>query len=211
MSALNVLEAISLRHSVRQFKPDPVPEEILRSLLEAAHQAPSSWNLQPWEFVVVTDPELRQKLSVAANNQAHVAQAGATFVCLGSVRQQDALADRIERAIPPDATPERIERTMRTVNRMRQDEDFRKTHVLTNTYIAVSFLVLAAQSYGLGSVWMGGFDPVKVKTLLNIPDDYFVASLVSVGWPVQEPTPGGHKRRPIEEIASFNQFGNKTL
>ncbi len=206
---MNVLEAIAARQSVRSFKPDPIPHETLVQLIEAAHQAPSSWNLQPWEFVVVTDPEIKKQLAVAANNQAHVAQAGATFVCLGSVRQQDALADRIEAGIPVDATPERRERTMRTVNRMRTDQEFRKSHVLNNTYIGISWLVLAAQGMGLHSVWMGGFKADEVKALLGIPADYIVASLISVGYPTDDWQPKPRKRRPLGEVYSLNRFGSK--
>lgn len=207
---IDVLEAIALRRSVRDYKPAPVPREILLTLLDAAHQAPSSWNLQPWEFVVVDDPEARKLLATAVtgNNVAHVETAGATFVCLGSVRQQDRLADDLERRlITPDTPPERRERAMRNVNRFRQDESFRREHVLTNTYIAVAQLVLAAQKFGLGTVWMGGFDGAKVKQVMEIPDDYLVASLVTVGWPVEEPTVKPRKRRPLEEIYSFNRFG----
>lgn len=207
---MNVLEAIERRHSVRTYQERPVPHEILVQLLEAAHQAPSSWNLQPWEFIVVTDPAVKRKLRLAANNQAHVEEAGALFVCLGSLRQQDALADRVEGALPPDATPERTERVMRSVARMRHDHEFRKIHVLTNTYIGISFLVLAAQSFGLGSVWMGGFDADQVKEILGIPDDFFIASLVSVGYPREDHTPPPRKRRSVAEIQHWNHFGSPT-
>ncbi len=211
-AAVNVLEAIAVRQSVREYKPDPVPESILMKLIEAAHQAPSSWNLQPWEFIVVTDPELKKKLRVAANNQAHVEQAGATIVCLGSMRQQDALADRLEKTfLGPDTTPERRERVMRTVTRMREDQEYRRLHVLTNTYIAIAFLVLAAQEYGLGTVWMGGFNEPEVKELLGIPDDYVVASLVSVGYPADSVRPQPRKRRPLDEIYSFNGFRGASM
>lgn len=206
---MNVLEAIARRHSVRDYKPDPVPAEILLALLDAAHQAPSSWNLQPWEFVVVTDPAVKQALRAAANDQAHVEQAGAVFVCLGSMRRQDALADRLERNIPAGATPERRERAMRTVNRHRHDPDVRKTHVLTNTYIATAQLVLAAQHFGLGSVWMGGFDAEQVKQVLSIPDDYLVAALVAVGWPAAGHAQEPRVRRPLHEIYAWNRFGNQ--
>lgn len=206
---MNVLDAIEQRQSVRTYSNRPVDPEILHKLLEAAHQAPSSWNLQPWEFIVVTDPALKQQLRGAANNQAQVEEAGAVFVCLGSLNQQDALADRIERSIPADATPERVSRSMRTVNRMRLDEEFRKSHVVTNTYIGISFLVLAAQSLGLASVWMGGFDPEKVKAILSIPEGYFVVALVSVGYPAADYTPGPRKRRPVAEIAHWNRFGGQ--
>lgn len=209
---VDVLQAIALRHSVREFKPDPVPNEILLTLLDAAHQAASSWNLQPWEFVVVTSQEAKEALAgaVTANNIDVVRSGGATFVCLGSMRQQDALADRLEKAwLGSDATPERVERVQRNLQRLRHDEQWRREHVLNNTYIGIAQLVLAAQKFGLGTLWMGGYDGQKVKTALGIPDDYLVASLVTVGWPVAEPQVQPRKRRPLEEIYSFNQFGGK--
>lgn len=206
---MNVLEAIERRHSVRTYQEKPIETEILIKLLEAAHQAPSSRNLQPWEFIVVTDPAVKRALRGAANDQAQVEEAGALFVCLGSLRQQDALADRIEGSLSPDATPERRERVMRTVARMRTDQEFRRMHVLTNTYIGISFLVLAAQSFGLASVWMGGFNAERVKEILSIPDDYLVASLVSVGYPREEQTQPPRKRRPVEEIQHWNGFGRR--
>lgn len=208
---MHVLEAIERRRSVRAYSNRPVDPEILRRLVEAAHQAPSSWNLQPWEFIVVTDPEVKKRLRVAANNQAQVEEAGAVFVCLGSLQQQDALADRIERAIPPDATEERRARVRRTVTKMRADDEFRKIHVLTNTYIGISFLVLAAESFGLSSVWMGGFDGEQVKEILGIPEGFYVASLVSVGYPAEDYVPGPRNRRPVEEILHWNQFGRHGL
>lgn len=208
---MHVLEAIERRHSVRTYSDRPVDPAILRKLVEAAHQAPSSRNLQPWEFIVVTDPAVKRELRVAANDQAQVEEAGAVFVCLGSLHQQDALADRIERSIPADATPERIARSMRTVYRMRHDEQLRMMHVLTNTYIGISFLVLAAEALGLSTVWMGGFDAERVKEILLIPEGFYVASLVSVGYPSEEYQPGPRKRRPMEEIQHWNRFGNRTL
>lgn len=200
---MEIFEAIATRQSVRSYRPDPVPEEILRQILAAAHQAPSSHNLQPWEYIVVTDLEQRRLLRAAANNQAHVEQAGATIICLGAMRQQDALADRLEAALPPDAPPERVERTMRAVNRHRHDEAFRQKHVVTNTFIATSFLVLAAQEFGLGTIWMGGFDPVKVRALFAIPDHYEIISLVSLGYPAEDWQPKPRKRRPLDEVVHW--------
>lgn len=203
---MHVLEAIARRRSVRSYKPEPVPEEILLQLLDAARQAPSSWNLQPWEFVVVTDPEVKKALRAAANQQAQVEQAAAVFVCLGSLRQQDALADRLERSIPADAPPERRERILRVVHRHRHDPEVRKIHVLTNTYIGIAHLVLAAESFGLGTSWMGGFDADQVRALLGIPDEYLVASLVAVGWPADGHAPQPRHRRPLAEIYQWNHF-----
>jgi nitroreductase len=203
---MNVLEAIALRHSVREYRPDPVPEEMLLRLIEAAHQAPSSRNLQPWEFIVVTDPAQRRALRGAANDQAQVEQAGATLVCLGSLRQQDALSDRIEGMLTPDLPPEERERLMRMVQRHRHDQEFRRAHVTHSTYIAVAYATLAATELGLGTCWMTSFHADTVKALLGIPDDFIVACLLSVGWPAVPLRAGGHNRRPVAEILHWNQF-----
>lgn len=200
---MEIFEAIATRQSVRSYRPDPVPDEILRQILAAAHQAPSSHNLQPWEYIVVTDPEQRKLLRVAANGQAHVEQAGATIICLGSMHQQDALADRLEAALPPDAPPARI----RSIDRHRHDEAFRQKHLVTNTFIATAFLVLAAQEFGLGTIWMGGFDPVKVRELFKIPDQYEVVSLVSLGYPAEDWQPKPRNRRPLDEIIHWGGMG----
>lgn len=210
---VDVMEAISRRYSVREFRNEPVADEVLMALLRAAHDAPSSWNLQPWEFILVTDPAVKHELATTAvspGNMQAVANGAATFVCLGSMRQQDALADRIERTqLPPDATPERRERVQQTLKPMREDERYRREHVLSNTFIGIAQLVLAAQKFGLGSLWMGGFDRDKVKAVLGIPDDYLVASLVTVGYPSENAVQKPRTRRPLEEIYWMNRFGGR--
>lgn len=210
---LDVLDAISLRHSVRSFKPDPIPEEVLLTLLESARQAPSSYNLQPWEFVVVTSPDAKQKLGtgMADFNQKIVNTAGASFVCLGSMRRQDELADQLEKTwrSDPDMTPAKEERIANSMRRLREDTGWRREHVLTNTYIGIAQLVLAAQRFGLGTLWMGGFDGDAVKRALDVPDDYLVASVVSVGWPAEELKPEPRHRRQLEEIYYTNRFGQR--
>jgi nitroreductase len=62
---MEVLEAISTRRAIRQYKKDPVPPELIEKLLEAGRWAPSSTNSQPWEFIVITDPETKRKISRA--------------------------------------------------------------------------------------------------------------------------------------------------
>lgn len=77
---MDVYEAIRTRRSIRRYKETPIPEDVLRRVLEAARQAPSARNRQEWRAVVVRDPEMRRKLSGAARNQAFVAQAPVVLV-----------------------------------------------------------------------------------------------------------------------------------
>jgi len=78
----SVLEVIRKRRSVRAYKPEPVKEEHLRMMLEAARLAPSAGNRQPWYFIVVRDPELRRRVAEAARRQMFIADAGAIVVAV---------------------------------------------------------------------------------------------------------------------------------
>jgi nitroreductase len=64
---MELLEAIRTRRAIRKFKPESVPPELIEKMLEAARWAPSSVNSQPWEFIVITDPEIKQKISQSFN------------------------------------------------------------------------------------------------------------------------------------------------
>jgi nitroreductase len=77
---LTLKEAIEQRRSIRKYKPDPVPEECISALLDAARLAPSGCNAQPWRFKVVTDRETRLKLAQAAYKQSFIASAPLVFV-----------------------------------------------------------------------------------------------------------------------------------
>jgi nitroreductase len=78
---MDVFEAIKARRSVRAYKKDPIPKEVLLKVLDAARLAPSASNRQEWRFVVVTDPVKRQKMMQAANNQKFVGEAPAVIAC----------------------------------------------------------------------------------------------------------------------------------
>jgi len=204
----DVLEAIARRHSVREFRPDPVSDETLLTLLKAAHQAPSAMNCQPWEFVVVRRPETKAALAgcTSGRNVQVVQTAGASIVCLASLKQALALADRVEAQLKAgQAPPERAA----LVKRLREDETARQILVLPNTYIAVAQMLLAATGLALATLWMTGFDGEKVKEAVGVPAaDYLFAGIVAVGYPADTWQQPARNRRPFEEIYSFERFGH---
>lgn len=79
---MDVFEAIKTRRSVRHYKPHPIPEEILKKVLEAARLAPSFRNAQKRKFVIVKDPETRKQLAEAANNQDFIREAPVVIVAV---------------------------------------------------------------------------------------------------------------------------------
>ncbi len=97
---MNVKDAILTRRSVRQYKPEPVKEEDLKVILEAARQAPSAGNKQPWEFVIVKDQDTKTKLAEIARKQMWIADAGVVVAALSKDKTDPGVYERwVERDV----------------------------------------------------------------------------------------------------------------
>ena len=160
---MNVLETIRLRRSVRRYKSDPVPDDILGRILEAARLAPSAKNIQPWKFIVVRDPAKRAELAKAAFNQRYLAEAPLVVVACG---------------LPGIAYP-------------RQGGFLNSWPI--DVAIAFEHLVLQAADEGLGTCWIGAFDETAARAVLGVPDDARVMAMTPLGWPAESPPARGRK------------------
>ncbi len=72
---MDAIEAMKTRRSVRSFKPDPVPKEVIEDIVDCARLAPTALNYQPWEFIVVTDPQMRKRIADETDYGKFIAQA----------------------------------------------------------------------------------------------------------------------------------------
>jgi len=81
--ALDTIQTILERRSIRSYKPERMPDEDLRAILEAGRQAPSGGNRQPWHFIVVRDPELRKQVAAACSGQHWMADAAVIIAGIG--------------------------------------------------------------------------------------------------------------------------------
>ncbi len=195
---MELRQAIEQRRSVRRFKADPVPDEYIWALLEAARLAPSGSNIQPWRFVVVKSREMRQKLSECTFGLKFVAQAPVTIVCCADMTAVETRPQRmaelweagafagtdLENLNPADFAQHRT-----------MDEKTARAYVSLNTAIAVEHMVLRAVDLGLGSCWVMMFRPQEVKELLGLSDNLIVVALLSVGFPDQSPPPRPRLKR----------------
>ncbi|MBN3037651.1 MAG: nitroreductase family protein [Candidatus Diapherotrites archaeon] len=170
---MNVKEAVEWRRSIRKFKEDPVPEELLREAIDAARLAPSGNNAQPARFIVVASAEAKEKLR-GVFFQDFVLDAPAIIVCYAD----------------PSAYPER-----KKVKGMDMTSEQR---ALRDVSIASAFLVLRATELGLGTAFIGWMDKEAVKPLLGIPAQCMVPFVVLVGYAAEKP--GGHDRLPLDDI-----------
>ncbi len=182
---LNVREAAEKRRSIRAYEPGPIPHEDLAEILGVARLAPSAFNVQPWRFVVVETPELKTQLAAAAFNQRQVHSAPAVIVLYTDMK--GALGD-LDAIVHPGMTPEAKEGVKSTIRTMfaTQSDDERETWGQGQAYIALGYLLLAAEARGYQTSPMLGFDPAAVKKLLNLPENARVPALVAIGRGAEE-------------------------
>jgi nitroreductase len=172
------MDLVQKRRSIRDYRPDPVPREMIESCVEAARFAPSASNTQGWRFFVA-EGESKNRLVKEAMGGIVVpnrfASGAPVIVALGM--KLGVVTDRLGAAI------KRID------------------YHLIDAGIAGEHFVLRAAELGLGTCWIGWFDKKKAKRILDIPSTWDVPALITVGFPAGEPKP---KDRPLaSEICTF--------
>ncbi|PZE19718.1 nitroreductase family protein [Paenibacillus xerothermodurans] len=199
--SMTVKEAMESRHSVRKFVQEPVVKEGLQEIINQARLAPSAWNLQPWRFHVVTDPEMKAKLQDAAYGQQQVTSAPAVIMVASDM--EDVVAN-LKQTVHPGLSEEKKQEEVANLaaffGGMTVEE--RGQWGLAQTNIALGFLLLAAQGAGYSTVPMLGFDPIKVRDILGLPDHVKFAAMVPIGHKDTEGYP--HHRHSVNEIAFFH-------
>jgi nitroreductase len=191
--ALSAPEAIARRRAARHFDPSrPVPDQLLKSILHLATLAPSASNLQPWRFVVVRSPRNRQRLKSCAYGQLKITEAPVVIIVLGYQTPQngdlDAMVDQQERL---GALSNQLGHALRVNARRALENDPNPALSATRSaMLAASTLIIAAESLGVASSLMEGFDTQKLRQEFGIPDDHAVCALIALGFaPDQEQTP----------------------
>jgi len=197
VSKMDVYEAIRERRSVRSYKPDPIPEEVLNRLLEAMRLAPSGGNRQPWQFIVVRDASIKQQLVPACWNQQFIAQAPVVVVACGRYEDAVGVYNRGDETFVVDGTE--LRRQVESGN-----VDYYASCFAIDLSIALTHLMLAARAEGLGTCWIGAFHEGKVKSILGIPQDFRVVALMTVGYPTE--WPGPRDRKPLSEIVRYDRY-----
>lgn len=179
------IDAIYNRRSVRRYKTDPVSPEMVEAILDAGTRAPTGGNVQPWEFMVIDDPDLRRRLvdetyagyySGPGNPQLWILEAPVLIVILCNYKRTLA----------------------------RYGEDAYKWAPL-DVAAATQNMILAATEFGLGCCWIGGFREEPVCSLLNLPRLVRPLGLLPVGWPAEEKP--RKPRLPLSMLVHRNRYG----
>jgi nitroreductase len=179
----NFIEMVKTRQSVRAYSSKEVNKEAVMRCIEAARFAPSACNAQPWKFIVVDNPELKNAIADAAHDRVlsmnHFTKQAPVHVVV--VREKANLTSGIGQVVK------------------------NKEYPLIDIGIAVEHFCLQGLEEGLGTCILGWFNEKKVKKLLNIPTNKRVELIITVGYPASDEI-REKRRKPVEEICVFNTY-----
>jgi len=202
-----VYRAIHERRDVRsQFLPDAIPTDVLTRLLEAAHAAPSVGFMQPWDFIVIDDLSLRQRIKAnynSENNQAACNYSDSQHSLYKQLKLEGILESPINICITCDRT-RGGEHVLGRNSIIDMD--------LFSACLAVQNLWLAARAEGVGVGWVSILDHDLLSQQLNLPEDVYPLAYLCVGYVSEflaEPelaTKGWGQRLPLEQLLHYNQW-----
>ncbi|HEY4356681.1 MAG TPA: nitroreductase family protein [Acidobacteriaceae bacterium] len=186
MSAIqkSLAQAIRERRATASFDGEPIPASDLRQILDAGLHAPSGYNMQPWRFVVVQNPEQRRKLRAASYNQAKVEEASAVIVACGDRdgwrKDLDEML-RLGRAggMPESYAAQAQESVPAYLSSFTEDQ---MTGWLNKqVMLAFTSMMWMAEVLGYDTAPMEGFEQQKVCETLKLPMSYWVVALLAIG------------------------------
>jgi nitroreductase len=200
---MNTFDAIQQRRSVKHYDASyQMSEAEIQQLMELAILSPTSFNMQNWRFVVVTDPELRQGLRAAAWNQAQVTDACFTLLICADLKAPFKEPGRYWKDAPPEAQ----EKLVPMIPGFYKDkEQLQRDEAMRSCGIAAQTVMLAAKAMGYDTCPMIGFDAKKVAELIHLPEDHVIGMMITVGKAAKpaQPRPG---QLPLEEVMIRDRF-----
>ena len=209
---MDVFEALYTTRAMRRVSEDPIPDDILKQMVDAGIRAPSGSNRQGWKFIVVTDPEIRNQLGELYREawDFYVKEFYGGTSDLGASNVLD------------DEKAEQVVRITKSATWL--SENFHKVPAMfvvlsrndptgSSIFPAIWSLMLAGRAHGIGTCLttvLGMFKPQQAFKILNIPSDkgWKIDAVVTAGYPLGKW--GVAKRIPVDEVTYLNTWGNET-
>ena len=176
-------QAIAERRATPSFDGVPIPDADLKKILEAGLRAPSGYNMQPWRFVVVRNPDQRRRLRAASYNQPKVEEASAVIVACGDANGwrsgdlEEMLRIGREGGMPENYADQARERIPDYLSNHPNLTMWLNRHVM----IAFTSMMLMAEVLGYDTAPMEGYEEEKVREVLRLPLSYSVVALLAIG------------------------------
>ena len=200
---MNLLELISNRKSVRKYLDKHIPDEDLRTILEAGRLAPSWMNVQSWKFILVKSQENKDLLSELSIGQQQVKNADALIVCIADTNAWE------EAKITHIKNP--------ALNPALQCENALLIRTMEQVIYPISYMMLTAESLGISSCIIGAMGNEvtliqsevysKVKEVLNLKEGQILSTIITLGYD-SNPTETVKQRKEFNDVVSLEKIGN---
>ena len=200
---MDTLEAIKTRRSIKSFdKNHKMTKDEITKLLELAVLSPTSYNIQNWRFVIITEQTIKDKLSELSHGQLQVSKASLVIVLCADLNFWDKEPERYWANIPKEprnALADSIRNSYNGKSEQQRDEAMRSCGMAAQT------IMLAAKSMGYDTCPMKGFDYDAVGKMINLPDDHIISMMVVVGKKTKDASTRGGQLA-LSEIVFENNF-----
>jgi nitroreductase len=200
---MDTLATIAARRSVKKYDPDHVmTEDEITRLMETVILSPTSFNIQNWRFVLITDPEVKKRVRENGYDQAQFTEASLVVIICGDREAYKKDPDRYWVNAPEEvraAIVPMITGAYGSSETLRRDENLRSGGLAAQT------LMLAAKDMGYGTCPMVGFDFAAVAEIINMPAEHDVVMAVTVGKAL-DPARERGGQLPLDEVTFRNSF-----
>jgi len=200
---MDTLTAIHERRSVKHYDPNhQMSEAEIQTLMEHVILSPTSFNIQNWRFVIVDDPELRQKIRAASWNQAQVTEASLLVLLCADLKAWNRQPERYWKTAPEAVQKQLVPMIIQFYEGR---ESVQRDEAMRSCGIAAQTLMLTAKVMGYDTCPMIGFDPQAVAELIQLPEDHAIGMMITVGKALQPARDRGGQL-PLSEVVIRNQF-----
>ena len=157
---MEFFDVIYGRRSIRKYTKEEIPGDVIMKAIDCARHAPSAGNIQPWEFVIVREKEIREKLYRACFSQSHVMEAPLLIVVCVDLMKSAYYGTRGTHL-----------------------------YGIQDTAAAIENMLLAFHAMGYGTCWVGAFSEIMVREIINAPKDIKPVAIITVGKSDEIPQP----------------------
>lgn len=179
-----MLSEIEKRRSIRKYKDIEVEKEKLLKILDSARLSPSGSNTQPWNFIIVTAQDTKEKIAYIDHNQQWMLTAPIFIVCIADIRCR--IKSDINIKVDENSSNPELKQIIR------------------DTAISIEHMCLEAEHLGLATCWTGWFKQNEIRPILGIPEDKYVSCILTLGYSDERPKP--RPRKELKDIIRYEKW-----
>jgi len=202
---MELLDGIKTRRSVHNFTPGKkIPRTDLEKLFQYTTLSPSSWNLQPWKFVVIEDEAKRADIRKLAWDQSNVTDCSALVLVLGNTDPHENKGPIFDQWLKNGIIDQDIHNQwIEAVGAVYPTDYEKHEFAIRNSSFAAMTMMLAAHGMGLVSCPMIGFDKQKLSEIINVKDPWILSFMIAIGYNDGKEEFKRQDRYSLDKIVSF--------